>query len=67
MSSICVLDGCRHPMKSITHISRASNKFKAASLLKQFCEIGKMPNNEVSDRDHNEAMKNRKLISIPNN
>ena len=54
-------------MKSITHASKASNKFKAVSLLKQFCEIGKMPNNEVSDGDHHEAMKNRKIISTSNN
>ena len=67
ISPICMFNGFRYPMKSITHVSRASNKFKAASLLKQFYKIGKMPSNEVSDGDHYEAMKNRKIISILNN
>ena len=65
--SYYVFDGCHHPMKAETVLVWVVERNKAKTLLHQYYERRKDPNEILTDDDYNATMKNMKKITSRTN
>ena len=60
-----LVDGAKHCMKSTTHENRSNNRKKAKIVLHSFHERVKDASVDMSDEEHNQAMRNIKSMATP--